>query len=80
MMQSGRTALASSGRISGSGLASARMMGWRAIVDTISALSTPAAEQPRKTSAPASTPASVRSSVAWANTALSSSMSSVRPA
>jgi hypothetical protein len=66
MMQSGRTALASSGRISGSGLASARMIGLGAIVLTISGVSTPAAEQPRKTSDLSTTSASVRASVACA--------------
>jgi hypothetical protein len=65
MMQSGRTALASSGRISGSGLANARMMGWVPMALTMSAVSTPAAEQPRKTSAPATTSASVRAVVTW---------------
>ena len=62
-MQSGLASLASSGRISGSGLASARMMGWSAIVATISRVSTPAVEQPRKTSAPSTTSASVRAAV-----------------
>jgi len=64
-MQSGRAALASSGRISGSGLASARMMGLGPMLSTISADSTPAALQPRKTSAPATMSASVRASVRW---------------
>ena len=66
MMQSGRTALASSGRISGSGLASARMMGLGAIVLTMSCVSTPGAEQPRKTSASFTTSASVRLDVSCA--------------
>ncbi len=56
-------ALASSGRISGSGLASARMMGLSAMVLTISTVMTPAAEQPRNTSAPLTASASVRSLV-----------------
>ncbi len=65
MMQSGRAALASSGRISGSGLASARMIGLSAMLLTIASFITPAAEQPRNTSAPATTSASVRASVFW---------------
>ncbi len=52
MMASGRASLASSGVISGFGLASAKMIGWSAIVATISGLSTPAADSPRNTSAP----------------------------
>ena len=64
-MQSARAARASSGRISGSGLASARMIGCLAIVFTISPVSTPAALQPRKTSASFTTSASVRASVFW---------------
>ncbi|MCY1209839.1 hypothetical protein D9M72_215050 [compost metagenome] len=65
-MQSGRAALAISGRISGSGLASARISGLAAMVLTMSAVSTPAVEQPRNTSAPLTTSASVRASVFWA--------------
>jgi hypothetical protein len=60
MMQSGRTLRASSGRISGLGLASAMMIGRGAIVATISGLSTPAADRPRKMSAPSTISASVR--------------------
>jgi len=62
-MQSGRTDLASSGRISGSGLARARMMGRSAMDLTMSALIAPAAEQPSTTSAPAMASASVRMGV-----------------
>ena len=65
MMQSGRTDFASSGRISGSGLASARMMGLPAIDTTMSALIAPAAEQPSTTSAPAIASASVRMAVTF---------------
>ena len=65
-MQSGRTAFASSGRISGSGFASARMMGWSAMPLTMSCVSTPPVEQPRNTSAPGITSASVRSFVVCA--------------
>ncbi|MNV38288.1 hypothetical protein D3C71_1298340 [compost metagenome] len=72
-MQSGRMALASSGRISGSGLASARMMGLGPMVLTISAVSTPGAEQPRNTSAPLTASASVRASVFCAYRAFDSS-------
>ena len=64
-MQSGFASLASSGRISGSGLASARMIGCRAIVATISGFSTPAVEQPRNTSQSFTTSASVRPLVFW---------------
>ena len=64
MMQSGRAAFASSGRISGSGLASARMIGrWRHRRHHLRASARPAAEQPRNTSAPFTTSASVRASV-----------------
>jgi len=65
MMQSGRTDFASSGRISGSGLASARMMGFGAIEITMSALIAPAAEHPSTTSAPFIASASVRASVTF---------------
>ena len=58
--QSGRTCFASSGRISGSGLAIARMIGRSAIRATISGVRTPPVDRPRKTSAPAITSASVR--------------------
>ena len=63
MMQSGRTAFASSGRISGSGFASARMIGLAAIDTTMSAVTAPAAEQPSSTSAPCITSARVRAEV-----------------
>ncbi|EWS64178.1 hypothetical protein Y695_02583 [Hydrogenophaga sp. T4] len=63
MMQSGRAALAISGRISGSGLASARMMGCVPMLFTMSASTTPAAEQPRNTSAPFMASARVRALV-----------------
>ena len=66
MTQSGRASFASSGRISGSGLASARISGVSAIFFTISGLSTPPAERPRKTSAPAITSSSVRARVSFA--------------
>ena len=66
MMASGRAALAASGRISGLGLASARINGRAAILSSHSALSTPAADSPRNTSAPSSTSDSVRASVCTA--------------
>jgi hypothetical protein len=44
-------------------LASARISGFFAIFATISGLSTPPAERPRKTSAPSITSASLRASV-----------------
>ena len=66
MTASGRTASASSGRISGVGFAIARMIGSRAIFLTISGFSTPPADRPRKTSAPAMISASVRALVSCA--------------
>ena len=63
MMQSGRAALAISGLISGSGLASAKIKGLVPMLLTISALTTPGAEHPKKTSAPTMASASVRSEV-----------------
>merc|ERR1740139_365003 len=52
MMASGRTFLASSGRISGSGFAIAKMMGASAMSTNISSVRTPGADTPIKTSAP----------------------------
>ena len=66
MIASGRTASASSGMISGVGLAIARMIGSRAIPLTISGFSTPPADRPRKMSAPGITSASVRAVVSRA--------------
>jgi hypothetical protein len=66
MIASGRTAFTSSGMISGTGLASARMIGCWPIFATISGFSTRGADRPRKTSAPAITSPSVRASVARA--------------
>jgi hypothetical protein len=63
IMASGRAATASSGEISGVGLASAMISGWSAIRLTMSGLSTPGAESPRKMSAPPITSPSVRSGV-----------------
>src|SRR3546814_9930530 len=61
MIASGRAARASGGEISGSGLAIAKMIGAGAISLTISGLSAPAADRPRKTSAPFSASVRLRS-------------------
>ncbi len=66
MIASSRTAFTSSGRISGIGLASARISGLAAIFATISPLSTPPADRPRNTSAPSMISASLRASVFFA--------------
>ncbi len=60
---SGRAASATSYAISGSGFASAKMIGLGAIVFTISGVTAPPLESPKNTSAPASASASVRASV-----------------
>ena len=78
-MASSRTAFTCSGKISGLGLASAKINGRAAIFLTISGLSTPPADRPRNTSAPSITSASMRADVFCANPILSSSISSVRP-
>jgi hypothetical protein len=57
IMASGRMAVASSGMISGVGLASARISGSGAICFSSSGFSTPPADRPRKMSAPAITSA-----------------------
>ena len=69
----------SSGRISGVGLASAKISGRAAIASTISGFNTPPADRPRKMSAPGITSARVRASVFLANRSLSGSISSARP-
>ena len=79
MIASGRAARASSGMISGTGLASAMISGFSAMRLTISCLSTPGAERPRKTSAPSITSSRVRASVLRANFAFHLSICSVRP-
>ena len=66
MTQSGRASRASSGEISGSGLASARISGRSAIFFTMALFSTPPAERPRNTSAPPITSSSVRARVSFA--------------
>jgi len=79
MTASLRTALTCSGRISGVGLARAMISGCAAIERTMSPVHTPPAESPRKMSAPTMRSARVRAWVGWANRALSSSISTVRP-
>ena len=78
MIASGRAARASSGRISGSGFAIAKMMGAGAMSRTMSGRSAPAADRPRNTSAPTSASPSVRASVSTACADLNWSRS-VRP-
>ena len=56
------------------------MIGFAFIVATIAGLSTPPADSPRNTSEPTITSASVRCAVSCANSALSGSISSTRPA
>jgi hypothetical protein len=80
MMASSRTARTSSGWISGTGLASAKMIGDLAIFATISPVTAPATERPTKTSAPTSASATVRAAVSLWKRALYGSMSSGRPA
>ena len=79
MMASSRTAETSSGVHSGSGLAMAKMIGFGAIERTISGVSAPLAESPRKTSAPSSASASVRAGVSTACADFHWFMPSVRP-
>ena len=71
-------ASATSGKISGTGFAIAKMTGPGAIVFTISAVTQFGAEKPRKISAPLIASASVRASVSTANSAFSG-VRSVRP-
>ena len=68
MMASDRTEATSSGVISGSGLAMAKMIGLGAMEATISLVIAPLADRPRTTSAPTMASARVRCgvSVAWA--------------
>ena len=79
MITSERTSITSSGRISGTGFASAKRIGFDAIDATISLLITPRAESPTITSAPRATSASVRGWEPCAKTSFHSSMSSLRP-
>ena len=66
MIASERTARASSGVISGSGLAMAKMIGLSAMLRTMSVVSAPRTDRPKNTSAPATASARVRASVAMA--------------
>lgn len=70
MIASSRTARTSSGRISGVGLASAKMIGCFAIRATHSFFTAPATLSPTNTSAPSSASAIVRCSVCSAKRAL----------
>src|SRR3546814_9036075 len=69
MMASGRAAFASGGEISGSGLAMAKMIGFAAMSRTISGFTAPAADSPRKMSAPFNASSRVLADVlaAWAD-------------
>ena len=78
-MASERTSATSSGVISGSGLAMAKMMGLAAIDFTISLLTVPAADRPKKASAPFSASASDRALVSTANADFHWFMPSLRP-
>ena len=79
MMASVRTDNTSSGKISGVGLANAKINGCLAIFFTMAGFSTPPADKPRKISAPSITSSKVRAEVFWTNWILSSSINSVRP-
>ena len=80
MNTSGRTARASVGSISGFGLASANTSGDGAMDISISLVSSPPAERPRKTSAPTMASASVRLSVGTATARRYDVATSGRPA
>ena len=79
IIASSLTAFTSSGRISGVGLARAKIKGCLAINLTISGFNTPPAESPKNTSALGIASSKVRASVFWAKNALSSSINSMRP-
>ena len=63
MIASGLTARASSGVISGSGLAMAKMIGFFAMRFTMSCVTAPLTESPMNTSAPSSASARLRARV-----------------
>ena len=65
--------------ISGSGFANAKMIGRGAIVASIGAVRTPAADKPMNTSAPRKASSSVRRAVWRANRSLYGFMPSARP-
>ena len=73
-MASLRTALISSGMISGVGLAKAKIIGLTAIVATMSRVTIPAVDKPKNISAPTKTSAKVRALVSCAYLALLSSI------
>ena len=69
MIALGRASRASSGVISGSGLAIAKMIGLSAMRATIALVTAPFTDRPNTTSAPSSASVSVRAlvAVAWAD-------------
>ena len=79
MIASERTARASSGVISGSGLAIAKMIGRSAIALTIAWVTAPLADRPKNTSAPSIASARVRAEVSTACADFHWFMPSVRP-
>ena len=79
MMASVRISATSSGVISGSGLAMAKMIGFLAIDWIIASVSAPLADRPKTTSAPSMASASVRLSVLAACADFHWFMPSVRP-
>ena len=80
MIASSRIPATSSGAISGSGFASAKMMGRGAMDATIAGVTTPLAERPTTTSAPAIASSRVRTGRSVANGALYSFIPFSRPA
>ncbi len=79
MMASSRTELTSSGVISGSGLAMAKMIGLGAMDFTIAGVTAPFTERPNRASAPSSASASVRALVLAAYADFHWFMPSLRP-
>ena len=79
MMASGRAARTSSGVISGSGLAMAKMIGLAAIDFTMSLVTAPLTDRPKKTSAPSIASLSERALVRTACALFHWFMPSVRP-
>jgi hypothetical protein len=79
MIASLRTARTSSGRISGTGFASANTIGFGAILAIISPVTAPATERPTKTSASSSAWEMVRFGVSTRKRALYGSISPFRP-
>ncbi len=79
MITSPRTAWASAGRISGSGLAMAKITGSLAIDLTIAGVSAPLEETPKKTSASTMASSRVRAGSSVAKRSLYSFIPSVRP-